>query len=87
MLMDMARGREVSDRIERMGVGMCEGSGVTPKKSKSQKNGPRFNFPYFVNSFLVFLLGLLLIAGLILWLSDLSIVCFRAGYRVLCIVR
>ncbi len=27
--------REVTDRIERMGVGMCEGSGVTPKKSKS----------------------------------------------------
>jgi hypothetical protein len=35
MLMDMARGREVTDRIERMGVGMREGSGVTPKKSKS----------------------------------------------------
>ncbi len=30
MLMDMAREREVTDRIERMGVGMCEGSGVTP---------------------------------------------------------
>jgi hypothetical protein len=41
MLMDMARGREVTNRIERVGVGMCEGSGVTPKKPKSQKNGPR----------------------------------------------
>jgi len=27
--------REVTDRIERMGVGMREGSGFTPKKSKS----------------------------------------------------